>query len=78
MPNCCLQYVTPPPGCERVQYRSSIITLFVLYVIAFLEETAIIAVALQGMYYVYYLLFILFFFWFISGVLISGYLSKCF
>ncbi len=47
-PHCCPQYVTPPPGCERVEYRSSVITLFVLYVIAFLEETAIIAVALQG------------------------------
>ena len=47
-PHCRPQYVTPPPGCERVQYRSSVITLFVLYVIAFLEETAIIAVALQG------------------------------
>lgn len=43
------QYVTPPPGCERVQYRSAIITLFVLYVMAFLEETALIATALRGL-----------------------------
>lgn len=42
------QRVTPPPGYERVQYRSSVISLFALYVIAFLEEIAIIAVALRG------------------------------
>ena len=42
------QRVTPPPGCERVQYRSSVITLFTLYAIAFVEEIAIIAVALRG------------------------------
>lgn len=44
-----MQYVRPPAGCERTQYRSAVITLFVLYVIALAEESALIGLALRGM-----------------------------
>lgn len=42
------QTVKPPPGCERDEYRLAVISLFVLFIVALLEETAIVFVALRG------------------------------
>ncbi len=42
------QTVKPPPGCERDEYRLAVISLFFLFIVALLEETAIVFVALRG------------------------------